>query len=104
MRFGRIILAVLTPLVSLSAAKPDLANTGNTASTGSLAGLFRAVVPRAVVYAAETDQVARTRPARIAYPVFEFLAVASIPVCWPPAFDAVLRLLTRQHYRSQLRC
>jgi hypothetical protein len=104
MRLGRIILAVLAPLVSLSAAKPELAGTGNTASAGSLAGLFRAVVPNAAIYAAEAGQVVRTHPPRIAYPVFEFLAVAYVPSCWSPASEAALRLLNRQNYPILLRC
>ena len=104
MRFGRVIFAVLAPLVSLSAAKTDLAGTGNTASVGSLAGLFRAVVPNVAVYATETVQVVGTRPPQIAYPVFEFLAVASAPICWSPASAAALRLLARLNRPALLRC
>src|SRR6266478_4913627 len=39
MRFGRIILAVLAPLVSLPALRTDLAAAGNPANADSLAGV-----------------------------------------------------------------
>jgi hypothetical protein len=80
MRFGRIILAVLAPLVSLSALKTDLATTGNAASADSLTSLLRAVAPMAAVYAAETQQVARTHSGQAASPVFGSFAETDLVV------------------------
>ena len=104
MRFGRIILAVLAPLVSLSALKTDLATAANTASADSLTSLLRAVAPMAAVYAAETQQVARSHTGQMASPVFGSFAETDLAAIWSPATEATLRLLTRQHLRVQLRC
>ena len=104
MRFGRIILAVLAPLVSLSALKTDLATTGNTASADSLTSLLRAVAPMAAVYSAETQHVARAHTGQVASPVFGSFAETDLAATWSPATEATLRLLTRQQLRTQLRC
>jgi hypothetical protein len=104
MRFGRIILAVLAPLVSLSALKTDLATAGNTASADSLTSLLRAVAPMAAVYSAETQHVARAHTGQVASPVFGSFAETDLSAIWSPATEATLRLLTRQQLRVQLRC
>jgi hypothetical protein len=104
MRFGRIILAVLAPLVSLSALKTDVAAAGNTATADSLTSLLRAVAPMAAVYAAETQHVARAHTGQVASRVFESFAETDLAAVWSPAAEATLRLLTRQHNRAQLRC
>ena len=104
MRFGRIILAVLAPLVSLSALKTDLVAAGSTASTDSLTSLLRAVAPMAAVYAAETQQVARVNTGEVASPVFGSFSETDLASIWSPATEATLRLLTRQQLRAQLRC
>jgi hypothetical protein len=104
MRFGRIILAVLAPLVSLSALKTDLATAGNTATADSLTSLLRAVAPMAAVYAAETQHVARAHTGQVASPVFGSFAETDLVAVWSPATEATLRLLTRQQLRVQLRC
>jgi hypothetical protein len=104
MRIGRIILAILAPLVSLSALKTDLATSGNSASADSLSSLLRAVAPMAAVYAAETQQVARTHTGQAASPVFGSFAETELAAVWSPATEATLRLLTRQQLRAQLRC
>ena len=105
MRIGRIILAVLAPLVSLSALKTDLATAGNTAaSADSLTSLLRAVAPMAAVYAAETQHVARAHTGQVASPVFGSFAEIDLAAIWAPATEATLRLLTRQQLRAQLRC
>ena len=104
MRFGRIILAVLAPLVSLSALKTDLAAAGSMASADSLTSLLRAVAPMAAVYAAETQQVARAHTGQVASPVFGSFAELDLAAIWSPATEATLRLLTRQQLRPQLRC
>jgi|SRR5882724_6775827 hypothetical protein len=103
MRFGRIILAVLAPLVSLSALKTDLVAAGSTASADSLTSLLRAVAPMAAVYSAETQHVARAHTGQTASPVFAF-AETDLAAIWSPATEASLRLLTRQQLRAQLRC
>ena len=104
MRFGRIILAVLAPLVSLSALKTEVAAAGNTATADSLTSLLRAVAPMAAVYAAETQQVARAHTGQVASPVFGSFAEMDLAAVWSPATEATLRLLPRQQLRSQLRC
>jgi hypothetical protein len=104
MRFGRIILAVLAPLVSLSALKTDIATAGNTASADSLTSLLRAVAPMAAIHAAETQQVARTHTGQVASPVFGSFAETDLAAIWSPAIEATIRLLTRQQLRVQLRC
>ncbi len=104
MRFGRIILAVLAPLVSLSALKTDLATAGNNTTADSLTSLLRAVAPMAAVYAAETQHVARAHTGQVASPVFGTFTDAELAAVWSPATEATLRLLTRQQLRAQLRC
>ena len=104
MRIGRIILAVLAPLVSLSALKTDLATAGNTASADSLTSLLRAVAPMAAVYASEPQHVARAHAGQVASPVFGTFAETDLAAVWSPATEATLRLLTRQQRRAQLRC
>ena len=104
MRFGRIILAVLAPLVSLSALKTDLATAGSPASADSLSSLLRAVAPMAAVYAAETQHVARANTGQAASPVFGSFTETDLAAIWSPATEATLRLLTRQQLRAQLRC
>ncbi len=104
MRIGRIILAVLAPLVSLSALKTDLAATGNTATADSLTSFLRAVAPMAAVYAADTQHVAQAHTGQVASPVFGWLASRDLTAVRSPAVEATLRLLTRQQLRAQLRC
>ena len=104
MRFGRIILAVLAPLVSLSALKTDLTTAANTASADSLTSLLRAVAPLAAAYSAETQQVARTHTGQVASPVFGSFTETDLAAVCSPATEATLRLLTRQQLRAQLRC
>jgi hypothetical protein len=104
MRFGRIILAVLAPLVSLSALKTDLAAAGNTASADSLTSLLRAVAPMAAVYSAETQNVARVQTGQVASPVFGPFAESDLAEVRSPSTEATLRLCTRQQLRAQLRC
>ena len=104
MRFGRIILAVLAPLVSLPALKTDLGFAANAASADSFAGLLRSVAPMATVYATETQHVAGAHSAPVAPPVFARFVMPASPATWSPATAATLRLLTRRHNRLLLRC
>ena len=105
MRLGRIIFALLTPLVSL----PALAN-GSTRdqlppapAADSLLNLLRSVVPLAAS-SAETGIRAKVRRPGAAPPAFTPFTMASLAVTWSPATEATLRFLTRQHNRSLLRC
>ena len=105
MRLGRIILALLAPLVSFTPAlKADLAATGNPAAADSLAGLLRAAVPSATVFAVETGHaISRTVPhATVAS--FAGHVVIQANAVWSPATEANLRLLARRYNRAQLRC
>jgi hypothetical protein len=58
----------------------------------------------AAVYAAETQNVARTHTGQVAFPVFGSFGETDLAVVWSPATAATLRLLTRQQLRAQLRC
>ena len=105
MRLGRIILALLTPLVGL----PALANGGTrdqlppAPAADSLLNLLRSVVPLAAS-SAETGVHAKVYRPGIAPPAFAPFAMASLTVTSSPATEATLRLLTRKHRRAQLRC
>ena len=105
MRLGRIILALLTPLVSL----PALVNGGTRAqlppapAADSLLNLLRSVVP-VTASSAATGAHAKVHRPGIAPPAFAPFAMKSLVVTWSPATEATLRLLTRQHHRFLLRC
>ena len=104
MRLGRVLLALLAPLVSLPSLKTDLAAAGAAASADSLKGLLRAVVPLASVSAAESHPAVGSHAPRALSPVFEFLTVARCAAGSTPATDARLRLLARKRQRVLLRC
>jgi hypothetical protein len=105
MRLGRIILALLTPLVSL----PALASGGTrdqlppAPAADSLLNFLRSVVPLAAS-AAETGIHAKVHRPGVAPPAFAPFIVANLVVTCSPATEAALRLLTRQHHRALLRC
>jgi hypothetical protein len=104
MRFGRILLAVLAPLLSVSPAlKAEVTPESHAPAVDSLLNLLRSVVPAAVVTADAASHVtARTSPIAgfIARPFFELNLVPR-----PSASAAArLRLLTRQQQRLLLRC
>jgi uncharacterized protein (DUF58 family) len=105
MRLGRIILALLTPLVSL----PALAN-GSTRdrlppapAADSLLNLLRSVVPLAAS-SAETGTHAKVHRPGVAPPAFAPFIMANLVVTCSPATEATLRLQARQHHRALLRC
>jgi hypothetical protein len=105
MRLGRILLALLAPLVSFTPAlRVDLGAAGTRAAADSLESLLRAVAPMAAVQAAETQFVARAHTGQVASPVFGSFAETDLAAIWSPAAEATLRLLTRQQLRAQLRC
>src|ERR1035437_3512153 len=105
MRFGRIIFALLTPLVSLPALAAGCTRDQlpPAQAADSLLNLLRCVVPMAAS-AAETSAHAQVRHPGIAPPPFAPFTVVKLPATWSPATDATLRFLTRQHHRAQLRC
>ena len=105
MRLGRIILALLAPLVSFTPAlKADLTATGNPAAADSLAGLLRAAVPMATVFAVETGHSISGPSSHDAVSNFTPHVVIQAQAVWSPATEASLRLLARRYNRAQLRC
>jgi hypothetical protein len=105
MRLGRIILALLAPLVSFTPAlRADLAATGNPAPADSLAGLLRAAVPLATAFAVETGHSLSGPASHDAVSSFTPHVLIQARAVWSPATEASLRLLTRRYNRAQLRC
>lgn len=101
MRLGRIILALLAPLVSFTPAlKADLAATGNPAAADSL----RASVPMAAAFAVETGHAISGSAPHAAASSFTQHVVIQAKAVWSPATDASLRFLARRYNRAQLRC
>lgn len=105
MRLGRILLALLAPLVSFTPAlRADLGATGKPVTADSLGALLRASVPIAAVFAADTAHSTSGPAPHVAAPGFTpHIAIQAIPV-WSPAAEATLRLLERQQLRTLLRC
>ena len=104
-RLGRIILALLAPLVSFTPAlRADLAATGNPAAADSLAGLLRASVPMARAFAIETGHSLSGPASHDAASSFTPHVVIQAKAVWSPATEASLRLLARRYNRAQLRC
>jgi hypothetical protein len=105
MRLGRIILALLTPLVSL----PALANGGTrdrlppAPAADSLLNLLRSVVPLAAS-SAESGAHAKVHRPGVAPPAFAPFLMANLAVARSPVSEATLRFLTRQQHRFLLRC
>jgi len=105
MRLGRIIVALLTPLVSLPALAATNGTQGHiptTPAADSLMNLLRCVVPMAAS-AAEAGTHREVRNPGLPAPSFARFIVADL-VLTNSASEATLRLLTRQHHRAQLRC
>ena len=105
MRLGRIIVALLTPLVGW----PALAASGThgqlpaTPAADSLLKLLQSVAPPAVSTA---DTSARAQASNPGFATAAFVPdiVAYFVAVWSPATEATLRLLTRQQFHAQLRC
>ena len=105
MRLGRILLALLAPLVSFTPAlTADLAATGNPAAADSLAGLLRASVPLAAAFAVEAGHLHQGEASHVAAAAFTPHVVIQAKAVWSPATEASLRLLARRYNRAQLRC
>jgi len=105
MRLGRILLALLAPLVSFTPAlRADIATGGKLAAADSLAGLLRATVPISASLAIETGHVNSGHATGVSAASFTSYALIQAKATWSPAAEAALRLLTRQSHRAQLRC
>jgi len=105
MRLGRIIIALLTPLVGW----PALAAGGThgqlpaAPAADSLLKLLQSVAPPAVS-TAETGAHVQVRNPGLASSTFAPYIVANFAATWSTATEATLLLLTRQQLRVQLRC
>jgi hypothetical protein len=109
MRFGRILLALIAPLVSLPALASEGAHDrlqkspAHPLAVDSLLNLLRSVVP-SVAPASESGSHRTAPPPHAAGPASRpFLAPALAPQL-SPAAEANLHLLERQHLRALLRC
>lgn len=109
MRFGRIILAALAPLLSLPALAADVArqDVSRPTAADSRAGLLRSMALFAVS-AAEcgSPALAQARPAAQAVFALEALLVATNfkHSLWLVSSIAAFDLNVRQHRRALLRC
>jgi hypothetical protein len=103
-RLGRIILALLAPLVSFTPAlNADPSSTGNLATADSLANLLRASVPM-TAFAVETGHLNQGPAPHVVLAGFTPHVVIQAAAVWSPATEASLRLLARRYNRAQLRC
>jgi hypothetical protein len=108
-RFGRIILAALAPLLSLPAVAGDVArqDVSQPTAADSRVGLLRSMVLFAV---SPTESgppaLAQARPAAQAVFALAALLVATHfkHSLWLMASIAAVDLLGRQHRRAPLRC
>jgi hypothetical protein len=105
MRLGRIIVALLTPLVGW----PALAASGTHGqlpaipAADSLLKLLQSVAPPAVS-TVDTGARAQVSNPGFATSVFFPSIVEHFVARRSPATEATLRLLTRQQFHAQLRC
>ena len=106
MRFGRILLALLAPLVSLPALAADGAQDhlrkAPSQTPDSLSNLLRSVAPPVV--AADSASHGAAYAPRIAPLDSAAVTLPGISASLAPAAEASVRLLTRQQHRSLLRC
>jgi|SRR5689334_3411103 hypothetical protein len=109
MRFGRIILAALAPLLSLPALARDVArqDVSQPRAADSRAGLLRSMALFAVsAVEAGSPALAQARPAAQALFALEALLVATHfkHSLWLMTSIAAFDLIARQHRRALLRC
>ena len=105
MRLGRILLALLAPLVSFTPAlRADLATSGNPAPPEALAGLLRAAVPAVAAIAVEVGHLNSPHAPRVSVEGWVSSNLVRANAVKSPATQAAIRLLTRQHQRAPLRC
>jgi hypothetical protein len=104
MRFGRILLAFLAPLLSVSPAlKADVTPGSHAPAVDSLLNLLRSVAPAAVTAAESGSRHAAHVPCAAGPASRPFLELTLAPY-WSPAAAANLHLIERQHLRLLLRC
>jgi hypothetical protein len=104
MRFGRILLAVLAPLFSVSPAlKADVTPESHAPAVDSLLNLLRSVVPSAVS-TADPGSHATAQAPYVAGPASRPFLEPHLTPQPSPAAEANLHLLERQHLRTLLRC
>jgi hypothetical protein len=106
MRLGRILLALLAPLVSFTPAlRAELAAAGNSASPSSLAGLWGATVPLAEALTAETGNSSAGHASNLPAAAFNTgNSLLQTKAIWFAASAAALRFFARRHHRALLRC
>ena len=103
MRFGRILLAILAPLLSVSPAlKADVTPESHAPAIDSLLNLLRSVAPAAT--AADTGLSHVTPEAPVGYPLCSDSLPALHSGSASPEAQAALRLLLRRQQRTLLRC
>jgi hypothetical protein len=104
MRFGRILLAVLAPLLSVSpAVKADVKPENHAPAVDSLLNLMRSAAP-AVIAASESGNRHTAQLPYIPGPASRpFLKPSLTPPPFPAA-EANLHRIDRQHLRFLLRC
>jgi hypothetical protein len=104
MRFGRILLAVLAPLLRESPAhKADVTPESHAPAVDSLLNLLRLVVPAAVSNAHPGSHATAQVPHVVGPASRPFLEPSLAPQR-SAAAEANLHLLERQHIRLLLRC
>jgi hypothetical protein len=108
MRVGRIILALLAPLVSLPALAGGSVQDSlqpQAPAMDSLLQLLRSVVP-IVAAATDSEDHATAHVDRAAWPVINYLQARAglFHAAVSPAAEANIHLLLRQQHRSLLRC
>ena|SRR5579863_1683878 len=108
MRFGRIILAALAPLLSLPAMAGDVArqDVSQPTAADSRVGLLRSMVLFAVSAESGSPTLVQARPAAQAVFSLEALLVATHfkHSLWLMTSVAAVDLTARQHRRALLRC
>ncbi|MDP9114777.1 MAG: hypothetical protein M3O20_14005 [Acidobacteriota bacterium] len=105
MRLGRIILALLAPLVSFTPAlRADLAANGKAPAADSLAGLLRSSAPLAAAFAVEGGTAMSGSAAHAVTSSFTPHVVIQAQAVWSAATEASLRFLARRYNPAQLRC
>jgi hypothetical protein len=105
MRLGRIIVALLTPLVGWPALASG-ATHGQlpaTPAADSLLKFLQSVAPPAVSTVDTSAHAQVSKPGFAASAFVPYIAAHFVAV-WSPATEATLRLLERQQLRTQLRC
>lgn len=104
MRFGRILLAVLAPLLSVSpAVKADVTPGSHAPAVDSLLNLLRSVAPTTFT-AAESGSHRAAHVPCVGGPASRAFLELTLAPRLSPAAEANLHRVERQHLRLLLRC